>query len=191
MKRSIDEIRNFERDNCKLCIAKVPHMGHELRDDFVMNAGSSHSGGKTEAMRDNAALHERDPDYIAQLENPTAIECPICGGLGPDDCGHGDQIANWGKPHSPMMRSSTISCSICGDPTMMLGTMMCDPCWELRNRLGDRRRVSAFGFAKVELQPSNGARVALIVNAIHVTTFACGSTAAKAIKEAFEGPPKP
>lgn len=29
----------------------------------------------------------------------------------------------------------TVPCKICGKPTHMLGTKLCDPCWEVESRL--------------------------------------------------------
>lgn len=29
----------------------------------------------------------------------------------------------------------TVSCKLCGHPTHMLGTKLCDPCWELEVRI--------------------------------------------------------
>lgn len=31
-----------------------------------------------------------------------------------------------------MLKIETVPCTICGAPTPMLGTKLCDPCWELR-----------------------------------------------------------
>jgi hypothetical protein len=31
--------------------------------------------------------------------------------------------------------AKTIPCRICGKPTKMLGTMLCDRCWELETRI--------------------------------------------------------
>ena len=34
-----------------------------------------------------------------------------------------------------MSDNESIPCEICGEPTMMLGTKRCDPCWEIESRI--------------------------------------------------------
>ncbi len=34
-----------------------------------------------------------------------------------------------------MVDRETVPCKICGDPTPMLETHLCDPCWELQFRM--------------------------------------------------------
>ena len=33
------------------------------------------------------------------------------------------------------MENETVACRLCGQPTMMLGTKLCDRCWELETRI--------------------------------------------------------
>ena len=33
------------------------------------------------------------------------------------------------------MPAETVPCRVCGDPTEMRGTKLCDRCWELKNRI--------------------------------------------------------
>jgi hypothetical protein len=35
-----------------------------------------------------------------------------------------------------MKNQETTPCKYCGKPTPMLGTKLCDPCWELEKRIG-------------------------------------------------------
>jgi hypothetical protein len=38
------------------------------------------------------------------------------------------------------IEAKTIPCKTCGKPTSMLGTKLCDPCWEVEHRLRDYLR---------------------------------------------------
>jgi len=37
--------------------------------------------------------------------------------------------------HSKVVKPETVPCKFCGDQTLMLGTKLCDRCWELRTRI--------------------------------------------------------
>lgn len=36
----------------------------------------------------------------------------------------------------------TVPCRLCGTPTRMTGTALCDPCWELERRVSDRPGIA-------------------------------------------------
>lgn len=35
------------------------------------------------------------------------------------------------------MKTNTVPCALCGNPTLMLGTKRCDRCWELERHIKD------------------------------------------------------
>ena len=46
----------------------------------------------------------------------------------------GNDLARTDSFGTPRDRE-TVACSICGTPTPMLGTKLCDRCWELKTRI--------------------------------------------------------
>lgn len=44
----------------------------------------------------------------------------------------------------------TVPCLLCGQPTTMIFTKLCDPCWELSNRIRKNPEVARKVLAKVD-----------------------------------------
>lgn len=50
------------------------------------------------------------------------------------------------------MTDETCPCKLCGKPTRMLGTKLCDPCWELDRRIRADPAIAAKVLAGVSLR---------------------------------------
>jgi len=54
------------------------------------------------------------------------------------------------------MKNETISCKTCGKPTEMLGTKLCDGCWEVESRLSSYlTNQNAIDFVKAALDETH------------------------------------
>jgi len=52
------------------------------------------------------------------------------------------------------MTNQAVSCDICGQPTKIIGTRLCDPCWECKtqiNSLISRNPEAAIKFLKMKI----------------------------------------
>jgi NMD protein affecting ribosome stability and mRNA decay len=38
--------------------------------------------------------------------------------------------------------ATTVPCKLCGEPTTMLGTKLCDNCWELEHRIQSSPKIA-------------------------------------------------
>lgn len=67
------------------------------------------------------------------------------------------------------MTDETCSCKVCGVPTPMLGTRLCDPCWELSGKLRDglHRRL----LRKLHLREGHLPEGLLLVDALSREVF--------------------
>ncbi len=81
-----------------------------------------------------------------------------------------------------------IPCKMCGDLTDMLGTRLCNPCWELGRWLDDPRRVAAFSVARVALVPGRwDSTTRLLINGVDIgITIGAGQGIQKTIEKALK-----
>lgn len=127
-----------------------------------------------------------------------AKKCNACGGpLTRQNCTNGRcglcHMTICAEGHS-FGDPSAIPCKMCGEPTDMHGTKLCNPCWELDRWLGDSKRVAAFQIARVELVPGdtvlwapNEPTTRLLINGVDIgITIGAGQGIEKTICEALK-----
>lgn len=111
-------------------VSKEQFINAEQAAGFHSKFGPSHPAtggfsGRGMAGRIEYVTTEEQPmsDTLQEREDQMVIEdCKVCGYL----------------PHMPWCddyKEPTVPCSICSTSTGMLGTKLCDRCWELKTRI--------------------------------------------------------